>query len=1213
MININLYLIDRKFEIKKILKIEIKIFWSIKLRGKILCCHLNLSLFMNDIIVKGTSIFSGIVSKTNVYTCFQLLPESSNFKYYNILKLIEDLSSLLVNTAMIDHFSINSQNIFYILVLADKIFLIDYFNFKNHQKFFTEKKSLFFYFSDKSEEEFQASLKLPQSNNKQADFYNFNKDELSLIENAIINCVIKRSQILTQRRHEKNDSSTIKPNSKFNINDFIDIKYFSNNVRLCYNLNDQFLYILKSFDKKDEEANKYYKREINFYNTISNKNQFICKFFGTIEEKQENSIIIEYINGQTLEDFITQSAQKLTRYDKLKIIFKIIITMEFIHLKEMILRDLKWDNLIIDSNNDAIFIDFDRARKEYNENESQELTTNFGYEHFIAPEQYLKGQYSFKSDIFSIGMIIHFILNGQKYDDVLTISNLSDLYESKKSVLTIESVSKVPDEYKYLFNSYKKCFEFSPENRPSITELFYSILNCVKYKYKDDLTKYKSLLDIRKKCIYAAFGIESFDQETLPKNYPKIIKYLRLASNFNDDEAQYFLGKLHYFGKYLPFNSNKIIQYFLLSANQNNINSLYWMGIVYFDNEISKRNIQKAIYYFERASELNHPSAQILLARIYFDNEFVPRDITKAIYYGDLASKNNLVQANMLLGFIYFHGQYVQKNMNKAMHYLTLAADQNDKYAQLMVGKFYFNEEYVPINMNKSIHYLTLAANQGLIEAQRLLGKFYYNGQYIHRDIKKSIHYLTLAANQDDLNSIVLLAKTYYNGKLVPVQIDKAVHYFELASKKNHVQSQYILGTSYYLGHKTPKDINKAIYYLTLAANQNDEQSQIQLGHIFLGEDVPRDISRSIYYYSMASNQGNAIAQYNLGIFYLGEYAKCDISKAIHYLKLSSSHNYLYSNYVLGVIYFEGKYNIKRNIFEGIRYLTLSANQCCIPALLYLGNVYIKGKYITKNVNKGIQYYATASSLNNSDAQFRLGYLYYIGKNVKKDMKKAIHYFELASKNENRDAQLYLGTLYYEGNYIQRDIQKAIHLFKECAPFKSIGPKNNLGIIYKNGEFVKKNISLAIEYFNEAITNERDIFSYYNLSRIYYFGEDVEKDEMKAYELLEKVAHYFFFYLAFMRLIAENNDEIKIRFQSFIDRNHIDKSKDVYPLCFYTDLPSIRLFYKNYDMFYPFEFDYLESKLRALFDNNKYEPSKPKPKKKYDINELFYEGFALQF
>ncbi|KAK8838058.1 hypothetical protein M9Y10_036008 [Tritrichomonas musculus] len=210
-------------------------------------------------------------------------------------------------------------------------------------------------------------------------------------------------------------------------------------------------------------------------------------------------------------------------------------------------------------------------------------------------------------------------------------------------------------------------------------------------------------------------------------------------------------------------------------------------------------------------------------------------------------------------------------------------------------------------------------------------------------------------------------------------------------------------------------------------------------------------------------------------------------------------------------------------------------------------------------------------------------------------------------------AQLYLGALYYEGKYIQRDIQKAIHLFKECASFISPGPKNNLGVIYKNGEFVEKNITSALLYFKEGIENDKDVFAHYNLSRIYYFGEDVEKDEMKAYELLEKVVHFVTIFCAFMRLIAENNDDIKIRFQSFIDRNDIFKSESLYHICFNTDLRSIRLFYKNCDMIYPLEQDYLEDKFMALFRNDEYKPSNSKLKKICDINEFFYEGFALQF
>ena len=96
-----------------------------------------------------------------------------------------------------------------------------------------------------------------------------------------------------------------------------------------------------------------------------------------------------------------------------------------------------------------------------------------------------------------------------------------------------------------------------------------------------------------------------------------------------------------------------------------------------------------------------------------------------------------------------------------------------------------------------------------------------------------------------------------------------------------------------------------------------------------------------------------------------------------------------------------------------------------------------------------------------------------------------------------------LDEIYYLNIYIEKDIQKAIYYFKEASCLNHSGSKNYLGIIYKNGDGVKKNIVLAIEYFKEAIKISKDIPAIYNLSRIYYFGIEIEQNENKAIKLLE--------------------------------------------------------------------------------------------------------------
>lgn len=102
---------------------------------------------------------------------------------------------------------------------------------------------------------------------------------------------------------------------------------------------------------------------------------------------------------------------------KIKIILQILLSIEYIHSKRIILRDLKWDNIMIHSiTNDAILIDFDSSKLITNENQNNEHTSDIGSNCFIPPEQYLSNDYSSTVDIYSVGLIIDFILTEIPYD-----------------------------------------------------------------------------------------------------------------------------------------------------------------------------------------------------------------------------------------------------------------------------------------------------------------------------------------------------------------------------------------------------------------------------------------------------------------------------------------------------------------------------------------------------------------------------------------------------------------------------------------------------------------------------------------------------------------------------------------------------------------------------------------------------------------------------
>ena len=84
--------------------------------------------------------------------------------------------------------------------------------------------------------------------------------------------------------------------------------------------------------------------------------KFIILFFHNFSEKSNitshSGIIIEYIDGNTLSNIKTMN---LTTKEIMKIILEIMIILEYFHHNNLIYRDLRTDNIIINSKKNCFY------------------------------------------------------------------------------------------------------------------------------------------------------------------------------------------------------------------------------------------------------------------------------------------------------------------------------------------------------------------------------------------------------------------------------------------------------------------------------------------------------------------------------------------------------------------------------------------------------------------------------------------------------------------------------------------------------------------------------------------------------------------------------------------------------------------------------------------------------------------------------------------
>jgi eukaryotic-like serine/threonine-protein kinase len=127
-------------------------------------------------------------------------------------------------------------------------------------------------------------------------------------------------------------------------------------------------------------------------------------------------LVMEYIRGRTLQQLFEQQNSRLAPAKLLKYMLQLTDALEYLHHQHhqpIVHRDIKPSNVMINEYDEVKLIDFGTARR--HKQGHTDDTVKLGTIGFASPEQFRQEQTEPRSDLYSLGAMMYYLLSGGRY------------------------------------------------------------------------------------------------------------------------------------------------------------------------------------------------------------------------------------------------------------------------------------------------------------------------------------------------------------------------------------------------------------------------------------------------------------------------------------------------------------------------------------------------------------------------------------------------------------------------------------------------------------------------------------------------------------------------------------------------------------------------------------------------------------------------------
>ncbi|ESN92432.1 hypothetical protein HELRODRAFT_89498, partial [Helobdella robusta] len=191
------------------------------------------------------------------------------------------------------------------------------------------------------------------------------------------------------------------------------------------------------------------------------------------------SVVLEYLEGCSLTSVVIETVLRSEQISG--ITYCCLDALKYLHSRNIIHRDIKSDNVLLGYNGEVKLIDFGFCAQ------SDNRKTMVGTPYWMAPEIVSRKNYSFKVDIWSLGIMVIEMIDGQPpYLDETPLKALYLIASNGKPEVKSKDVSDVMQDF------LDKTLEVDVAKRPTASQLISHPL----FDIREDLKSLKQNIEL---------------------------------------------------------------------------------------------------------------------------------------------------------------------------------------------------------------------------------------------------------------------------------------------------------------------------------------------------------------------------------------------------------------------------------------------------------------------------------------------------------------------------------------------------------------------------------------------------------------------------------------------------------------------------------------------------------------------------------------------